>query len=47
MIFDKDNESKLSVEVAKLNDSIPILWYVLLTAVPGIILWQRYRRIAS
>ena len=47
MIFDKDNESKLSVEVAKLNDSIPILWYVLLTAVPGVILWQRYRRIAS
>ncbi len=47
MIFDKDNKSELSVEVAKLNDSIPILWYVLLTAVPGVILWQRYRRIAS
>jgi ABC-2 type transport system permease protein len=47
MIFDKDNDSELSVEVAKLNDGIPILWYLFVTIVPGIILWQRYRRISS
>ena len=47
MIFDKDNDSQLSSEVAKLNDGIPILWYLILIAAPGVILLQRYRSLSS
>jgi hypothetical protein len=46
MIFDKDNDGQLAAEVAKLNPAIPILWYIFLTAMPGFLLWQRYRRLS-
>ena len=47
MIFDKDNDSQLSAEVAKLNNGIPILWYLILVAAPGAILLQRYRGLSA
>ena len=45
MIFAKDNESRLSREVSRLPDAVPVLWYAALVAGPGLLLWWRYRRL--
>ena len=45
MIFAVRNTSQLSRQVEKLPKIVPIGWYLLLTAGPGLALWWRYRRL--
>ena len=48
MIFNKkDNDNPVMEKVAELPDIVPILWYVILTLVPGFLLWNRYRRLLA
>ena len=47
MIFDKDNNDQLAKQVALLNPIFPIVWYIFLTAAPGLLMWQRYRRLSA
>ncbi|MDP6800713.1 MAG: hypothetical protein QF744_12920 [SAR202 cluster bacterium] len=47
MIFDKENDEQLAIQVAKLRNVYPILWYALWIAGPGLLLLARYRRISS
>lgn len=46
MVFDKVADSDLSRQVSKLNEAIPIAWYVLLTAGPAAVLLRRYQKAA-
>ena len=46
MIFDKVADSDLANQVSKLNDAIPIAWYILLTAGPAAVLLRRYQKAA-
>ena len=46
MIFGKeDNDNPVMERVAELPEIIVILWYAVLVAVPGFLLWNRYRRL--
>ena len=45
MIFGVENNSQLGKQVQLLPDIVPIGWYLLLVAGPGLLLWRRYRRI--
>ena len=47
MIFAVENGSRVSSQVEKLPDIVPIGWYLLLAAGPGLLLWMRYRRIEA
>ena len=47
MIFDKDDEGVVSVQVAKLPETVVILWYAIIVGVPGYLLWNRYRRLLA
>ena len=46
MIFDDEDGGGRSALAAKLPAIVPIGWYLLLTAGPALLLWQRYRRMA-
>ena len=45
MIFDNDNEDPVAMAAAELPAGVPIAWYLLMTAVPGFLLWWRYQRV--
>ena len=45
MIFGKDREGGLISE--KLPDAVPIIWYIVVVAGSGWLLWDRYRRIVT
>lgn len=47
MIFDNDNDWQLAVQVSELNSAIPVLWYIFLTMVPGLVLWRQYARLST
>ncbi len=46
LIMDDENESQVARQVRKLPTGIPVLWYLIMTAGPGYVLWQRYRRLS-
>ncbi len=46
LIMDNENESQVARQVRKLPTGIPVLWYLIMTAGPGYVLWQRYRRLS-
>ena len=45
LIFPEENTSEFARLAEKLPDIVPVAWYLLLTAGPGLVLWWRYRRI--
>ena len=45
MIFGKDGEDGLISE--KLPDAVPVVWYIVVVAGSGALLWDRYRRIVA
>jgi hypothetical protein len=47
MIFDEDGDSDFAELVAELPDVVPIGWYLILTGIPGLVLWWRYRRLRA
>ncbi|MDY6836000.1 MAG: hypothetical protein SVY53_14495 [Chloroflexota bacterium] len=47
LIFDEENESQVAKLVNELPTVIPILWYLLLTAGSGFVLWWRYREMRA
>jgi hypothetical protein len=47
LIFDDEEDSSIATELRELPDVFPIAWYLVLTAVPGFILWWRYQRIRT
>jgi ABC-2 type transport system permease protein len=47
MIFDKDNDEQIAQQVALLNPIIPITWYLIMIAIPGLLMWQKYRRLST
>ncbi len=48
MIFGKeDNDSPVMERVAELPEIVVILWYAVVVAVPGFLLWNRYRRLLA
>jgi ABC-2 type transport system permease protein len=47
MIFDKENNEQLAQQVALLNPTFPILWYILLIVAPGLLMWQKYKRLSA
>ena len=47
MVFNEENESAVSALVTQLPKIVPIGWYLVLTAGPGLVLWWRYQRIAA
>jgi ABC-2 type transport system permease protein len=47
MIFVNENTSHIARLVRELPTAVPIVWYVLLTAGPGLLLWWRYRRMGT
>jgi len=46
LIMDYKNETQVARQVRKLPTAIPVLWYLIMTAGPGYVLWQRYRRLS-
>lgn len=46
LVFDEESESELTELVREQNAAVPVAWFALLTAVPGIVLWWQYRRMA-
>ena len=46
LIFDEKSDSQVSRLVQELPNGVPIGWYLLLTAGPGIALWWQYRKIS-
>ena len=48
MIFGKDHDDNPVMEsAAELPEIIVILWYAIVVAVPGFLLWNRYRRLLA
>jgi ABC-2 type transport system permease protein len=49
MVFasEEPDDNDVAALVRELPAGVPIAWYVLLVALPGYALWQRYRRLAS
>jgi ABC-2 type transport system permease protein len=47
IIFDEDNESDGAALVREHNSAIPVGWLLVLTVVPGLVLWWQYRRMAQ
>ncbi len=45
LIFAEESESQAAKLARELPTGIPVVWYLLLTAGPGLALWWRYRRI--
>ena len=45
LIMDDDSTSQVARQVRKLPTAIPVLWYLIMTAGPGFILCERYRRL--
>ncbi len=47
LIFPEENSSDFAELARELPMGVPVAWYLLLTAGPGLALWWRYRRLAS
>jgi len=45
IIMDDENKSRIARQVRKLPVIVPILWYLIMTAGPGYVLWRRYERL--
>ncbi len=45
LVFDKENNSNLSLLLAELPDVVPVGWFVFLIVGPGLAAWWRYQRI--
>jgi len=45
LIMNDESKSQAARQVRKLPTGIPVLWYLIMTAGPGYLLWQRYRRL--
>lgn len=45
LIMDDESKSQVARQVRKLPTGIPVIWYLIMTAGPGYVLWQRYRRL--
>ena len=45
MIFPGENDGEFARLVEDLPDAVPVIWYLLLVAGPGSLLWWRYRRL--
>ncbi len=46
LVFDDDNESNVAALVREHNSAVPVAWLLILTVVPGLVLWWQYRRMA-
>ena len=46
LIFGDDNESDVAALVREHNSAVPVGWLLILTVVPGFVLWWQYRRMA-
>ena len=46
LIFDDDNESDVAELVREHSSAVPVAWLLILTVVPGLVLWWQYRRMA-
>ena len=46
LIFDDDNESDVAELVREHSSAVPVAWLLILTVVPGFVLWWQYRRMA-
>lgn len=47
LIMDDENEAQVAKQVSQLPAVVPILWYLVMTIGPGLILLHRYRRLTS
>ena len=47
LIFDDEDDSGVATQLRELPDAIPIAWYLVLVAVPGLVLWWRYQRLRT
>ncbi len=45
LIFDENNGSDVATLVREHNSVVPVGWFLLLTIVPGLVLWWQYRRL--
>ncbi|MFO8010642.1 MAG: hypothetical protein R6U89_07510 [Dehalococcoidia bacterium] len=45
LILDDENESHIAKFVGELPAAIPVVWYLILTAGPGFLLWKKYRNL--
>jgi ABC-2 type transport system permease protein len=46
LVFDDNNESDVAALVREHNSVVPVAWFLILTFVPGLVLWWQYRRLA-
>ncbi len=46
IVFDDDNGSEVAALVRQHNNVVPVGWFLILTMVPGLVLWWQYRRMA-
>lgn len=46
LVFDDHNESDVAALVREHNAVVPVGWFLILTIVPGLVLWWQYRRLA-
>ncbi len=47
MIFDEEGDSDFAELIDELPNVVPIGWYLILTGIPGLVLWWRYQRIRA
>lgn len=47
LIFDEEGDSDIARLVTDLPNGVPVGWYLILTGVPGLVLWWRYQRIRA
>ena len=45
MIFDVPDNERTNPLVTELPAAVPVVWYLVLVAVPGFALWWQYRRL--
>ncbi len=46
IVFDDDNGSEVAALVREHTSVVPVAWFLILTVVPGLVLWWQYRRMA-
>ncbi len=47
LIMDDENEAQVAKQVSQLPSVVPILWYLIMLAIPGFILVQKYRKLSA
>ncbi len=47
LVMDDEGGSQVAIQARNLPHAVPVLWYLIMTAGPGLLLWQRYRRLGT